>query len=363
MISLVPNRFFCRTKHYFQESFDENKCCGHIYGFLRSLLGISFTFCTLMPLPPAHAIGYFFSYFCESNGPYLIAVSGSHSKTIYSTLCKMKGNVDAVETRSENSADVLQSALKKKSYRAVICSHVEPETGVLSPIDEIASICKDSGIVLLADLSYSAGVEDLGFVKRFAPGIVLVPSWEGLESEAGISSLLVSEEAARQLKVKGLASEGKILLSDRNFNFSSLLLSEFESGLSDVVNQGVIRRIKRFRKVASIIDDSLERMGFEICAKGGSRASSVTVIKHGGVRITDLVAFMKSKYELELLEGTLFDRFAECATAFHSSTLKTSLGIITGFLFGLEDFLRNSGFDIPFGISLQSVKSITDFCG
>jgi len=275
----------------------------------------------------------------------------------------MGSNIDAVEIHSKDSLDVLQSALRKKPYRALICSHVEPETGLLNPIDEIASICKDSGVVLLADLSYSAGVEDLSFAKTFATGIVLVPSWEGLESEAGISSLLVTEEAARQLNVKGLVSEGKMLLSGGNFNVSPFLLSEFESGLSEVVNQGVVRRIKRFRKVASIIDDSLERMGFEICAKGKSRACSMTVIKHSGVRITDLIAFMKSKYELELLEGTLFDKFAECATAFHPSTLKTSLGIVTGFLFGLEDFLRNFGFDIPFGISLQSVGNITDFCG
>lgn len=96
------------------------------------------------------------------------------------------------------SVDEIALALRR-STRLVAISHASNVTGVLQPLEDIAALCRERGVLLLVDAAQSAGHVPIDF-SRVPIDLLAAPGHKGLLGPLGTGVLVMRAGVAEQMQ-------------------------------------------------------------------------------------------------------------------------------------------------------------------
>ncbi len=121
-----------------------------------------------------------------------VVISGYEHNAVTRPLYAMDG-VDVRVAHAPLFQPELQVAAIEQCLRegaqAVICTHVSNVFGYVLPMDDIARLCRSSGVPLIVDASQSAGCLDVN-IGRWQAAFVAMPGHKGLYGPQGTGLLL-----------------------------------------------------------------------------------------------------------------------------------------------------------------------------
>lgn len=298
---------------------------------------------------------------------------GERMKTIALSYGAKVVEVKVEEGKAITGKMVEGEATKNPDLKAILMVHLETSTGVLNPIKEIGEVTKKIDIPLIVDAVASIGVEEF-FMDEWNVSFCGTCTQKGLETPPGLgivgvskggwkfikkgkqsdhgwySNLLSWKEAPLVNKIrKGLSYPLWVTMPVNNVKSLHLSLSKI------IDEEGIEKRIKRHSKIAFMMREGLENLGFELFPEEGYFANAVTVMRNNlGINVWELIEFLKQNYSTEISNG-LGKLNNEIFRIGHIGQ-SASLDYVVPVLFGIEHYLREKGFNIPVGASLVGVK-------
>ena len=107
----------------------------------------------------------------------------------------------------------------------------------------------------------------------------------------------------------------------------------------------------RLANARDVMRKSLRNMGFEMVADDAWASPTVTsVYKRDEMTVEEFIQFMDDKHGI-MVAGAVRDLAGKVFRVSHMGRASTQEYLIP-FLFGVEDFLRHKGIDIPVGASM-----------
>lgn len=192
--------------------------------------------------------------------------------------------VSAPDGKALDPNDV-EMAIKGFSPKLFACVHAETSTGVLQPLEDIMNICKKYDVLTLVDTVASlAGVnvpvDDLGI------DIVYSGSQKCLGCPPGVAPISFGPKAEKVLDI----------LKPRNYYLDLRLIEKYwqervyhhtppvslfyacNKGFDLIIEEGLISRFERHRKIGLALQKGLEAMGFKFVAEKNIQNPVVTAV-------------------------------------------------------------------------------------
>ena len=251
--------------------------------------------------------------------------------------------------RRDLALDAFRRALGEERPDAVICTHVSNVFGFILPIEEIAALCRETGVPLVVDASQSAGCIPLDF-QALGAAFVAMPGHKGLYGPQGTGLLLCGREP-EPLLMGGTGSDSKrqempAFLPDRleagTHNICGI--AGLLEGLRYLQRRGVARVAAHERELIRALGDGLERLpGLEVFRAADPEAQA------------GVLSFRASGRDCEELGGLLGERGAAVRAGLHCAPLahRTAGTLETGTLrASVSDF--NTGGEIRRFLALMA---------
>ena len=106
-----------------------------------------------------------------------------------------------VETGAPADAAALAETVQREKADGILTVHVETASGVRHPIDEIASVARDLGVVYAVDGIASVGGE-LADVDAMGMDAIVTGTQKGLEAPPGLGILALSEKGRARVEAR-----------------------------------------------------------------------------------------------------------------------------------------------------------------
>jgi len=204
----------------------------------------------------------------------LVIKNGVYSQRIsaIANAHKMQNMDIAGEWNERFETEPIQIALRQNRSIDVVCVvHHETSTGMLNPVKEIGAIAKKAGRFLLVDGVSSLAGEEIDF-NSCNVGMIAGSSGKCIQGFPGVGFVLVRRDLMEQMVTYEQRSvyfhlptyykqqeEGSV-----PFTPAVQLYYAFDEALNELLEEGVVNRIARYRKLARIIRNRMRaiRMKF-----------------------------------------------------------------------------------------------------
>jgi len=256
--------------------------------------------------------------------------------------------------------------------KALLMVHTETSTGVCNPISRIGEVAYEYDIPFVVDAVSSLGVEKFS-MEKFHVDFCCFGSQKGLENPPGLGILGVSRRAINRFQSQSKnygwyanlyywleAAEKKKLRKDVAYPSIVTMpvnnIRALEKSLQNIADEGIEERIKRHKKIASIVRNGIKKLGFALFAEKGYESSTVTAVCNNlNIDVQELIAFLIEKYHLQISNGLggMFNKIFRIGHIGQSA----SLDYVVTVLFGIEHYLRFKGFKLPIGLSLSDIDT------
>lgn len=276
-----------------------------------------------------------------------------------------KVNTVEIEWGKAIDPDLIDDALQNnREIKLVIVVQGETSTGVLSPIKEIAQVCKAHDVLLMVDAVCSIGAVPFE-MDNWGVDLCVTASQKGIGAPPGLVIVSVSERAWEVARASGRDSKGwylnlskwKEFLSSPQPYFITMAINNvraINASLDNIMEEGINERFSRHAKVARAFRAGIRNMGLSTLADESVALNSVSVVKMpSNVFSQDLIRFLRKQYNIMVADG--LDTFKGKAIRVGHMDNSAYLYNIIPVLFGIETFLRNCcNMDISIGTSLIS---------
>ena len=183
---------------------------------------------------------------------------------------------------------VIKEKLETNEYELMTVTHVDTSTGVRNDVRKIAEGARGSETLLVVDGVCSVGGEE--FDMRWGIDVAFTASQKALGTPPGLAVGVAGKRALeRMTKVKPLTffsdlrkweavSKGVLASKGGYFGTPNVnLITALRVSLSNILNEGMEKRITRHRLMSSALRAGIEGMGLEIMAKK-SFANTVSAV-------------------------------------------------------------------------------------
>lgn len=96
------------------------------------------------------------------------------------------------DTRGLLSPDTLRRAITGKTALVIVC-HASNVTGVIQPVRELGTVCREQGVPFLVDAAQTAGILDVT-LDSLCADMIAMPGHKGLLGPHGTGLLVIREE-------------------------------------------------------------------------------------------------------------------------------------------------------------------------
>lgn len=209
--------------------------------------------------------------------------------------------------------DLVGRALREADYKLLTLVHAETSTGVLQPMDEIARLAKERGVMVLLDTVTSLGgvdvrIDDWGIDAAYSCSQKCIGSPPGL-SPVTFSDRAVVAMKARRHPPRSWYLDAQLLdgyWSGRVYHHtsSSTLNYGLLEALALIEEEGLGRRIARHLENHRALVSGVEAMGLSMLVAPEHRLPSLNAIRvPEGVDDAQVRAFLLSTFNLEIGGG------------------------------------------------------------
>lgn len=211
----------------------------------------------------------------EPGDGVLIGVNGVFGTRMVDVAQRCGAQVDTVEAAWGAALDAQQfkTALAKKKYKLAAIVHAETSTGVLQPLDDIAQLVRENGVLLLVDAVTSLGgapvrVDELGIDACYSG------TQKCLGCPPGLSPVTFSERAVevvrrRKTKVQSwyldLSMIEKYWGSERVYHHTAPISMNYalHEALRIVLEEGLEKAWQRHRQVHEAFVREMHKLEIE----------------------------------------------------------------------------------------------------
>jgi aspartate aminotransferase-like enzyme len=214
-----------------------------------------------------------------------------------------------------NLAEPLQQRLAQdsgKTIKAVMFTHSETSTGVLSPVQQLAQIIRDHGALSIVDAVTSMGATDVP-VDDWGLDLVISGSQKGFMIPPGLSFLSVSERAwaaHKQCKQPGYYfnfTKYKKAQDDFTTPYTPAthLILGLDAALEMMEIEGLQAIFERHHRLRDMTRAGVRAMGLECLVKDDAYASTAAtaVIPPDGVSVAQIRQGLKERFGIVVADG------------------------------------------------------------
>lgn len=207
----------------------------------------------------------------------------------------------------------LADRLSGSAYRAVLATHCETSAGVLNPVAEIARVVDGAKErpLLLVD-----GVSSLGAVPftmdEIGADVVVTASQKAWMTPPGLAMVALSDRAWERCRACSTprfyldlaAAKASARRGETPWTPCIPLLYGLESALSLIDAEGFDSVVERHRRLAGLVRQGLESLGFRVLAAPGFESPTVTAAYlPSGVDFEPLSSVLEEDHQLQIAGG------------------------------------------------------------
>jgi alanine-glyoxylate transaminase/serine-glyoxylate transaminase/serine-pyruvate transaminase len=183
----------------------------------------------------------------------------------------------------------LDHKLKARSYKVVVCTHVDTATGACAPVEEYAQVLEKTGSLFIVDgVCATGGIPER--MDAWGIDVVLTAAQKCLGTPPGLAILVLSELAME--KRRGLASVPAYysdllrwlpIMHDPSKYFSTPCVNEiraFAEATRIVIEEGIEERFERHDLYAEALRAGLAALGFTFFTNPNFLASTLSVVRY-----------------------------------------------------------------------------------
>ena len=207
----------------------------------------------------------------------------------------------------------VSAALKDESdIKAVLVTHNETSTGVTNPLEEIASVVRDAGKLLLVDAVSSLGAIPLA-MDDWGLDVVVTGSQKGWMVPPGLAFVSMSErgwkahESARMPRFYfDLGRHRDSLVKGQTpWTPAMSIFFGLDVALERMAEEGLERIIARHARIAQMVRKGVKELGLELLCRDERFASdTVTAVKcPEGIDVSSLRNMMEDEYNVVIAGG------------------------------------------------------------
>ncbi len=251
----------------------------------------------------------------EPGDKVLVCVHGYFGDRIRQMTERQEAEITLIESEWGRPTDPerVESVLKSASFKVITLVHAETSTGVLQPMDEIVSLAKAHGAMILLDTVTSLGgvevkVDDWGVDAAYSCSQKCVGSIPGL-APVTLSARAVESLAKRKHVVRSWYLDAELLdkyWTDKVYHHTSS--STLNYGLLEALflieEEGLSNRIERHLKNHRALVAGVEAMGLQMLVPPEHRLPSLNAIRiPEGVDDGKVRGYLLSTFNLEIGGG------------------------------------------------------------
>lgn len=264
---------------------------------------------------------------------------------------------------------VIRERLKKDDdIRCVAVVANETSTGVVNPVKELVEVAHEANIPILVDAISAMGGYDLP-VDAWDIDICCTVANKCLETPPALGLISVSQRAWEIIQAKaGDRHHGWYLnlsvwrqyVEDPDWGkwhpypvtMATSNILALRASLKRIVEEETLPgHFARLQKARDVTRKSLRALGFKMVADDAYASPTVTsVYKRDEMTVDEFIQFMDRKHGI-MVAGAVRDLAGKVFRISHMGRASTTEYLMP-FLFGVEDFLRYKGVDVPVGASM-----------
>ncbi|MEW6754102.1 MAG: alanine--glyoxylate aminotransferase family protein [Candidatus Latescibacterota bacterium] len=259
--------------------------------------------------------------------------------------------------------EAVRAALSRAQYKVVGIVHAETSTGVLQPLEEIATLARDNGALLLVDAVTSLGGVRV-VVDEWGVDLCYSGTQKCLSCPPGLAPVSFSQRAVEAVHNRRRPPQSWYLDlgmlerywgEERVYHHTAPVSMNYalREALLLIHEEGLEARWERHRRVHQALVRGLEALGLEMPVEPAWRLPTLSaVLIPGGVDDRRARAFLLQAHGLEI--GAGLGEFAGKAWRIglmgHSATLHNVVLLLTG----LGAALADQGVAAPVGEAVQA---------
>ncbi|WP_448589022.1 pyridoxal-phosphate-dependent aminotransferase family protein [Thermodesulfobium sp.] len=318
--------------------------------------------CMLLPGTGTSGMEASLINFLDPGDKVLVGIIGHFGERIRIIAERIGCEVKVVSAPEGNALDPndVENAIKGFSPKLFACVHAETSTGVLQPLKDIMDICKKYEVLTLVDTVASLGgvnvpVDELGI------DIVYSGSQKCLGCPPGVAPISFSPRAESVLES----------LKPRNYYLDLRLIKKYwlervyhhtppvnlfyacNKGFDLIIEEGLINRFERHRKIGLALQKGLEVMGFKFVAQRDVQNPVVTAIYlPPEIEDVKLRKILLEEFGIEIALGIaqLKGKIARFGTMAESARPQNVLYLLSA----LENILKRFGIFKESGVDVAS---------
>ena len=203
----------------------------------------------------------------------LVCINGEYGRRI-ATICDVIGRrrkiLETAENEPTTAALVEEALLEDRTLTHVVLVHCETSTGILNPLDEIASVVARLQRRLIVDAMSSFGALNID-ARQVRFDAVIAASGKCLEGVPGMGFVIVRKAALEQCRsnchslVLDLYDQWAVYERNGQWRFTppTTVVAALVAALDQLETEGgVTARAARYRRNCAILIDGMERLGF-----------------------------------------------------------------------------------------------------
>jgi 2-aminoethylphosphonate-pyruvate transaminase len=231
--------------------------------------------------------------------------SGEHAAQMFERIGRPFLRLTYRETSMPRASDVASTLDEDKSISHVWLSHIEPSTGMLNPLVDIAHVVKARGRVMMVDATSSFGGVALNVVESCID-VLVSTSDRCLEGVPGLSFVIARrdhlEAATAQCHslVLDLHAEWRSLEDTGQFRFTppTQALVALREALRELETEGGIDgRSKRYKRNAETLRERVKALGLSLALEDAYASTVLQAILAPRVATFDFKRFCDSLHE------------------------------------------------------------------
>lgn len=305
----------------------------------------------------------------EPGDAVLVCVHGYFGDRLRQMAERQEGRVTLLQAEWGRPVDPgqVEKALKEGSYKVITLVHAETSTGVLQPIEEIAALAKNHGVMLLLDTVTSLGgvdvrVDDWGVAAAYSCSQKCIGCPPGLApvtfSPAALDAVRKRKHPVRSWYLDiGLLARYWGAERVYHHTSSSTLHYALLEALTLIEEEGLDRRIARHLGNHRALVAGVEAMGLRMLVSPEYRLPTLnTICIPDGVDDAKVRAYLLERFSLEIGGGlgVLKGKIWRVGLMGYSS----SAANVVFFLAALSDALRRQGAKTDLGAGLAAAAGI-----
>ncbi len=252
----------------------------------------------------------------EPGDPVLVCVHGYFGDRIRQMVERQEAKVSLIEGEWGKPIDpeLVKKAFKNTRYKVIALVHAETSTGVLQPMEEIAHLAKENGVMILLDTVTSLGGVEVK-VDEWGVDAAYSCSQKCIGCTAGLAPVTFSDRAVdaagrRKHPVRSwyldISLLDKYWGSSRVYHHtsSSTLNYGLLEALELIAEEGLDNRIKRHTRNHKALVAGIEGMGLQMLVAPAHRLPSLNTVKvPQGIDDAKVRSYLLETYNLEIGGG------------------------------------------------------------